>query len=770
MFGFGALALSLLCPGLLGGLTARDRTVQADAVVATESATIRCVTTLGALAVASDRFDVRASAIAGLVRSGEAGRPVLLALATGRPWQRGDGDEQLLVRALASVGAGIESDLEQRVMGGEKGGRVLALLVGRTGGDADAVARRLMLSERAVVRGESVHFIHLLQPVARASLVMSMLRDPDSSVSAAASNPEGSGLWAGDSRAEHPEAFEAFVRDAVGLLSSDQVHVVRAGATILRLFAPGDHAAAQALMIAADREELSEWDRTQLFIAVASVHGDRDAAAAFFAERMEKHPVSSCAGLSVLPVVAIGDGVLGRAAALMAATDRRESNTAFELLAPRDPARRAALAPRAVPLLIDALWAEDPRVAAIGAGALRAYGQFARDAVPGLIERIDRLAGQFDAYSFVEALIDVGDDDPRTIQTLSGVVRGPLDHPARLYVSGETLRRLASERGDRAWVRGLVRPVLSDREHPLHMFVLRYPPATLESVIAECEGSIRETLAVATGRITPEDPGAISRSRNLRIAAATSLARLERPSPRTIDMLVDVITAGVPRDGIIEGDLSGQSEYLVAQSAATTLATLLQRDRSLIKPVADRLGDHAAALAMLFGSKNWEQSEDRSLAITPEVADRWLGPLSHIAVTPGSGQLAAIALLGRLPIESEDRDRILLDLLHHGAGDRVPQAAMWALGRVRPTQPRVIDAVRRHLDDCRWGVRSAAIGAAGSMGEEARSLLPELIAVGERSFHTATGSEVAKALSLIAPDDERVVLYLRACDESRAGR
>jgi HEAT repeat protein len=217
----------------------------------------------------------------------------------------------------------------------------------------------------------------------------------------------------------------------------------------------------------------------------------------------------------------------------------------------KDPIRQdkaardlAALGPRAVPALIEAIKSDTEGVVGRAARALGQIGPPARDAVPALIARLDEDKGRSrDDGEVIEALMRIAPRRPEAAPALCAILREPPNNPCRIHAV-VALGKMGAEAKEA--VPDLIKMLDEDprKAGPIRFHAAtalgqigseakRAVPALVKLLKDENAGPGRRTVAVALGEIGPPAKSAIEALKEarhepvLRDVADKALKRIE---------------------------------------------------------------------------------------------------------------------------------------------------------------------------------------------------------------------------------------------------
>lgn len=779
---------SLIIATLIGlgpaaeGILARDRQIQNAALECFGADDAAAIPALVQRIRSSDRFDVRSYAMRALARCGPAGVDALTDLGPELTRLRRDGDVEQFIDVFAATAANPLEELIALTADGHASGFVLARLADQTGTDRSALARRLLDSGHPILRREAAMHLYIYLPaIERARRLPGILGDTDATIRAAMAYPEGLGLWDDQLRRDHPDDLAVYLESMRGLLSHADPVVVRGAAYELGRLADPDATTAQFLLDAADRADLSIHQRSAVLRAYAVIEPDHESAVEQLASRLDHMPIEVCRSLDAVPVECIPDALLGRIAAMLTVVQLRESNPAQQFLTPSEPLRRESIVPRVAPVLIDLVATGELRAASQAAAVLGMSAT--RQAIPALIDRLERDRDDPGSAPIAVALLRIDSDDPEVRRTIVELVDNRPTNAIGRYSAVEAVHYLKQHHADEPWVQSLIEPVFKDPRHPLHAVAGHYPPKAfadmieqdLPRLLSELRGTAARDacLAFVMGDSPARpDPKVYTAERDRRIAAATALRNLVNPPQDVIDALADAIVSPLPAVRHLLDDESVPAsrrnalevlwlgEEAVITSAASAIAPHLEAEPEAQIGVFHRMRSDHEVLRVIFSTmiELGSGRVRRAVAVHPEIAADLVTPLAEAADRPtpfSDRQAGIISALAGLPIDSQRTHRILTGLIQFGSDD-APAAALRGLGHGRPVQPDTIDIVRIHLRDIRPAMRSAAVGASLHLGPFAEPLVDDLVSLARQYLGYSTSSEVVRALDAIAPGDPRV--------------
>lgn len=791
--------------GPLEDLHAKDRGVQRAAVEALVGSGDMWVADLVAVAKESDRFDVRAHALEALARSGPEGLDTLVRLVTeDLEFFKHVGKHDLIPRVLASIGPGALDRLERGVLDENKSGYLLRLVALRMDADLAALARRLLASESGHARREfALNFMGDLPPGERERAFLTLLTDSERNNSLhAVLNSYDYGLWDkrvfGEVAAEDP-----IIADFVALLASTEPIEVAGAARALELSGLRDLGVSEALFTSAGHDRLDRFERPAVLRAAVAVHPDPTKAVRLAFEMLPDHPEAVCVAIDAAPVVAIPDDVIAGVVGLLVRTNSEYDNTARDVLAPRDSVRRAALAPRVVGPLAAVVRDGDELESGLAASTLERLGDAARDAAPALIERLGRVTDDEQVGRIASALISVGVDEPGAAEALTKLVQRPSVPSKISRAAGMSLRRLRDECAERFWVRMLIETVLGDHRNHLHSFIFYERPPYQDLPVGGRVDQLITELSITPARDAlrnytvakdeePKDADAATQEFYRRLRAANGLFWLDEPDARVVAALASVMASPVLKEArprTVDREVQPRSDAMrradaaalvwdlekrVVEAAALTLAKMIDGDEALTMLAFFVLDGHPFGAASLVSAEVWDPRtlRTRPLEIPGHLTGMLLPALLEQAANGdpfvADQQRGAIAALGRMEIESAERDAVLLDVVRFGAGTVGPPEAVAAIARSTPAMGERIDFIREHLADPRYGVRVAAIRAAGALGADGVPLLDDLFRLSsERSRWDSAQTAIIQAAESIAPDDSRLAAMVRDRETAR---
>ncbi|MFG0243279.1 MAG: HEAT repeat domain-containing protein [Phycisphaerales bacterium JB054] len=784
-----AIIISQAQPSLVTELIPPDRARQSAAVERLALATNEHDDELIDLWRSTDRFDVQACIAEVFRRRGRSGITPLIALTRTRITDHDRGSHELLTRALADAHPdsteALIRDIESEPGGN---GYLLSNLLRRTDADLLPVFHRLAESEAAHARFTAAsQLLPWLPRPERSHAALRLARDPDERTRRAVQLPP----WTDAERHADPAAFAAYLDGIVALLAErgpgDLPHLALDTLIQSKASSPALFDAAQSI---ADDRQTPSHTRAQALRVYLNCHESKAAGTLALLHYLDADPRATCQALGFADLDALSEESVRAIVGNLARAQTSEFNTAAELIM---PVRRHADAPhigrRALPALLDALRDGDDELSRAAASVLGSFGAEAAEALPILVARLTRHDGwQSDPknQAYCAALVAINPDHPDARPVLTHLVQDSGDGRAR-YVSGNTLRALVRARPELDWVRDLAAEIMADPNHPLHEYIMWFPPPETADLIEANTERIIQELVTTTARDAawafalgaqdePPDPSALTQERDTRIAAARAIRTMQHAPPRVVSSLIlalqsDVLEAPEPREESPSPSRQAaalqttwNTERAICSEVARTLASLLDQHPEHFARVVEQLAPHPTALAIVVSCPIWTTgSTSRPLPFPADLSAEHLDALLRALVSHApiykrfdATQQAVISALGRLPTSDPKRSSTLLQLVHHGRGSEAPPAALAALGHTRPTTPELLDIIREHLDDPRYLMRSAACAAAGHAGPSAAPLIPLLIEIGHAQPGTSSSLGAIRALQQIAPDHPEI--------------
>jgi HEAT repeat protein len=419
----------------------------------------------------------------------------------------------------------------------------------------------------------------------------------------------------------------------------------------------------------------------------------------------------------------------------------------------------------ALPALERAL--QDGELAEPAAGVLSGMGPRARPAVPALAALLqDQNAKEEARAAAARALGRIGPEDPAgqpeqlAIDPVIGALTSVLSGPARVRIAaagaladwGPAARSAIpalvrhSRDGDVAVARAACRALERTRSR-----------AAAPALLARLEHADRASPAAAAGlaRLGPEARaavgGLIASLAGKKADAALAQAVLERLGAVAVPDLVDAL-----------------KEPARCRFAAEVLGLMGPRAAAAVAALESLLGDRDPAVVLAAAGALVRIDPARATVVVPAVVPLVLRPQEDLAT-------AAALLLAGLGPDAARAAPVLVTALQAKDG-RVVARAAHVLGRIRPAQPGVIEALKKGLSGPQKG-RPACARALGRMGRAAKPASGALIALLDQRRQQPTSTlplfeqdlwaETALALLRIDPDhSERAISELTTDLES----
>lgn len=769
-------------------LSALDQAVQSRAVETLTNAGDDTLPSLIQLWHETDRFDVRKRIALILTRHGSAGTSAFLEICRHNAVFNNSGQRELIVRGLAALGPrSIEEVATAAEQSNAGAASVLGYLIAELQCDPAPYARRLLSNPVPEVRAKAIRLIQRLPIPERSELLVEVLKDANPSVRAEAAHDAVK--WTQADREAAPDQFSAYVSELCGLVQSSDDAVVRCAVVTLLAHdakCPDGLASLRAVFRDPAREF---WLRVSAMKAYITLHEDQAVAVGEVVALVSAAPAAVCAALEDVDGKLIPDQAIAALASVMRHARNRETEWGESVL--------VNIGERAVPELIRTLSDGEEQSSGHAAEVLSQIGPPAVDALPALLDELKSRGHGWHGERYVRAIIAIDASSAPVREALTRLITEP-GEPMRRYVAGAAIEQLIRTHGEQAWVQDLVKLVIDADEHPLRERVFHYPPRSIASVLDADQARLRTELLETSSRDEawqfalglgpePTEPPALSQERDRRTRAATALRALERWEPATIDALLKAASSEIadlpapPTYGEYPtGDQRAAMRRIVWElerycidTIASTLTAVMHRRPDVCASVVEKLGERPYALAAALSSPIFEGPTAHHLTLPDDPGIAALNALASqaVIVTPGSSRQAwALAALGRLPTTDPRRLQVLMNVIHFGAGEAGPPAAMVGLGFTHAITPEILQVIKEGLSDARVEMRSAAVTAAGNAGPDARELVDPLLAVGRRWLTYSIGSNVAQALPRIAPDDDRVRAFLAEYEASQAQR
>lgn len=774
---------------LIHQLSAKDRERQADAVDELAAIGPEVSEQLVSLWNETDRFDVRAHVVQVAERWELEGVPLLMELSRQRTNRDNWDWRSLLVNAFVDLGPDAVPVIIANGMRNSGGisHPYLSSILRALEIDPEPIANQFLASSTVEVRIRALYLMDQRLPIQRRSIFIARAaQDAEERVSRTAAFDLTYPKWSDQDKQEWPDEFKEFTRILVSLLDSPDEIVIRGAASALRNHGCSDPSALPRLRAIFETEEAIDfWSRANSMRAYLAMQSDTESAVRVVLQQLDRSPAQVCiALLDVNPDLIPEDAIPGLVDALPDARGREE-RWGSDLLKSLDA--------RAVDPLVKALAASDLTLSVYAARVLGRIGAPAKQAVPDLVRLSLGHGESWQRMAFIYAMIAIDLDSIQVQDTLKAIVARASEDDAETYVSGNTLRDLMRDHGELEWVRSMALPIMHDTSHPLNQYSLSHLPKEFVSDFNPDQGRLVADLlnteqrdarwGFANGRAgDPDNGAAYYKELNRRRLAIKDLLVIEEADGAVIEGLVKAISSEIieiPEPPIDDIDVTKdrrkttlgglwKSERGVSVEVGKALAKELARNPEKIPGVIERLRPYPHAMAILISSPvdvRESPSDWKYLEIPEEATPAALASLLKYATvrTPEGlvSQSTVIHALGRLSTEDPRRLQTLRDLIDFGEGKAGPGAAMASLGLTRPMTPDILDIIRAHIDDPRYSMRSAAIQAAGHAGFEAAPLIDELVQRGRVSIQYSIGSLVAHAVTDIAPEDPRVIEYLR---------
>ncbi|TVQ83068.1 MAG: hypothetical protein EA380_00240 [Phycisphaeraceae bacterium] len=791
-----------------------DRGVQARAVdaIATDC-NEACIDELVALWERTDRFDVREHIMRAFMAMGDEGLHGIVRLArVSHPFKRDIGVSTLLLSGLSAYGEdAVEALVEEIEEGDIHLGHVLLQLIIRLDIDASGLVKRLIDSKKVTARVQAARVLYNLGVVGQLNIdewSMGVVRLVTQSL-ASNRNQEVQvrgivylPFWSEENRAMMPEAFAKYLGSLRLWLYSRDMQFMNKVIVALNAHDGFQIEDLPLLRSISLDSTAPHWARVEAMKTYLQLAPDHQSALEEIMDLIDESLLVVCHALVVVDPDAFTDEMISAIVRALPAAEGRgysamagpeHSAAADMIVATSSFDGRVRIGTRAMPALLEALADEDDELSKQSAWVLRRLGGEAAEAIPELIEQLGSDRGAIARSAYLRAMIAIASEDPRVREAVRSFISGELEDPQEVSGIGYALQELMTQFPEEAWVQQLVRPVMESAEHPLHGFVMRYPPAEYSEIILENEERLAKQIAdtslrdanwrYAIGEGDVEvDPMALHEEYERRMRAISALSRVERLSPEVVDALLSAIRSDVlevekppgygeydtrDRRAVAKAALWGRERLATAWSAGL-IAKALSRDPTRYKSVIDALREYPVALSFVLAASFSDEPGQRRELEVPSTLDSGLievmldALLACRGVERGhSGETGwIVGALARLPTDDPRRTETLLEFVRFGSGWDAPASAMVGLGLTRPLTDEVLEEIRLGFDDLRWRVRHASYRAAAEAGEPGIALLKEFVARGEGTVNVEVPPDVEAIAEALRKGDHHVTRML----------